>query len=109
MKSLLKVLAFIPLCIELLLLLTIFPKKAMGVVGGIHIVITVLLTVVGIGIVSRKRFIQQIGIMALVALTLLLGIMGYSDFVKWFSSIVGVAIFIYFTFLSIAIKKLAIS
>lgn len=105
MKSLLKILAFIPLGIELLLLFIVFPKKV-TVVWPTYIVITMLLTVIGIGIVSKKSITQRIGIIALVALTLLLCIMGYYDFVQWFSSIVGVVLFIYFTFVRIAIKKL---
>ena len=108
MKSLVKILAFIPLVIELLLLFIIFPNKVGGVVWTIHIPIVILLAVVGIGIVSKKKIIQQSGIFALVVLTVLLCIMGYYDFVQWFSSLVGVVVFIYFTIIGIVIKKLKI-
>lgn len=109
MKSLLKILAFIPLGIELLLLLVVFTNEVGGVVLVIHIAITMLLTFIGIGILSKKKAIQQVGCIALFALIVLLCIMGYYDFVQWFSSIVGVILFIYFTFVRIAIKKLEIT
>lgn len=108
MKSLFKILAFIPLGIELLLLLIILPNKVGGIVWTIHVPIVALLAIVGVGIFSEKKLIQQSGIVSLVALTLLFCIMGYYDFVKWFSSIVGIVIFIYFTIIKIAIKKLKI-
>lgn len=109
MKSLLKILAFIPLGIELLFLLVVFSDKVGGVIWVVHIAITMLLTFIGIGILSKKKVIQQVGGIALVALTVLLCVMGYYDYVQWFSSIVGIILFIYFTFVRIAMKKLGIS
>lgn len=108
MKSLFKILAFIPLGIELLLLLIILPNKVGGIVWTIHIPIVILLAIVRIGIFSEKKLIQQSGMLSLVVLTLLFCIMGYYDFIKWFSSIVGIVIFIYFTIIKIAIKRLKI-
>ena len=108
MKSLLKILAFIPLGIELLLLFVMFPNKTGGVIWTIHIPIAILLAVIAIGIVSRKKIIQQSGIAALIVLTGLLCIMGYYDYVQWFSSIVGVVIFMYFVIIRTVIKKLKI-
>lgn len=109
MKYLLKILAFIPLSIELLLLLVVFTNKVDGVVWVIHIALVTLLTLIGVGILSKKKVIQQVGNITLFALTLLLCIMGYYDFIQWFTSIVGVILFIYFTFVRIAIKKLEIA
>ena len=106
MKFLLKTLVFIPLCIELLLLLVVFQNKFAGVVWVTHISITILLTVIGIGIVSNKKILQQSGNSALIILTELLFVIGYYDYVQWFSSIIGVVIFIYFVVIKIAIKKL---
>ncbi|MBS5305977.1 hypothetical protein [Clostridium sp.] len=108
MKSLFKILAFIPLGIELLLLLIILPNKVGGILWTIHIPIVVLLAIVGVSIFSEKKLIQQSGIVSLVILTLLFCVMGYYDFIKWFSSIVGIVIFIYFAIIKIAIKKLKI-
>lgn len=62
----------------------------------------------GVSIFSEKKLIQQSGIVSLVILTLLFCVMGYYDFIKWFSSIVGIVIFIYFAIIKIAIKKLKI-
>ncbi|WP_195266855.1 hypothetical protein [Clostridium sp. 1001275B_160808_H3] len=104
MKSLLKILAFIPLGIELLLLLVIHSKVA-GMIWMIHIPITILLGIVGMGIVSKKKFIQRSGFGALIVLTVLLCIIGYYDYVKWFSSIVGMVIFMYYVIISILMKK----
>ncbi|MDU7363280.1 hypothetical protein [Clostridium sp.] len=108
MKSLFKILAFIPLGIELLLLLIILPNKVGGILWTIHIPIVVLLAIVGVSIFSEKKLIQQSGIVSLVILTLLFCVMGYYDFIKWFSSIVGIVIFIYFAIIKITIKKLKI-
>ena len=48
---------------------------------------------------------QRVGFVALIILTLLLCIVGYYDFIQWFSSIVGVVLCIYFVLLRVAVKK----
>lgn len=104
MKMLLKILAFIPLITELLMLSIMF-KKVGGVSWGIHIPIIILLAVVGNSIISKKKSLQRSGIGALIVLTVLLCIIGYYDYIKWFSSIVGIVIFMYFIIIRIAIRK----
>lgn len=101
---LLKILAFIPLITELLMLSIMF-KKVGGVSWGIHIPIIILLAVVGNSIISKKKSLQRSGIGALIVLTVLLCIIGYYDYIKWFSSIVGIVIFMYFIIIRIAIRK----
>lgn len=71
----------------------------------IHIPIVILLAVIGSGIISKRKNIQKSGIGALIVLTILLCIMGYYDYVQWFSSIVGIIIFMYFVIIGIAMKK----
>ena len=105
MKYLSKILAFIPLGIELLCI-AVFQNKGFGVFWVIHIPFAMILTFIGISILSKKKVIQQLGGIVLVALTVLLCVNGYYDYFKWFSSIVGIILFIYFTFVRIAIKKL---
>lgn len=107
MKVLLKILAFIPLGIELLLI-SIFQNKVFGAFWMIHIPFAMILTLIGISILSKKKVIQQLGDILLVVVTILLCINGYYDYFQWFSSIVGIILFIYFTFVRIAIKKLEI-
>ena len=98
-KSLLKILAFIPLGIEFLLLIV------SQVVLAIHIPIAILLTVIGTGIISNNKILKQSGNVSLIVLITLLCIMGYYDYLQWFSAIVGVVIFIYFAIIKIATKK----
>lgn len=109
MKYLLKTLAFIPLGIDLLLLFVLLPKKVSGILWTTHIPILILLVVIGIGICSKKKIIQQSGNIALVILTAMLCIIGYYDYIQWFSSIVGIIIFMYFTLIGVSIKKLKIA
>ena len=72
-----------------------------------HFTYTILLAVIGIGIISNQKTSQQTGFGALIILTIALCIMGYYDYWKWFSSIVGVFIFIYFVILIIIKKKIS--
>lgn len=105
MKYLLKILAFIPLTLHLLLLslLTIF-KKVTGI-SWISIPIIILLFIISYGIISNKKILRKISDIALIILTVLLCILGYYDFIQWFSSIVGIILFIYFMIIKMLIKK----
>lgn len=107
MKYLSKILAFIPLGIELLFI-AVFQNKVFGVFWIIHIPLAMILTFIGISILSNKKIIQKLGHIILVILTIFLCINGYYDYFQWFSSIVGIILFIYFTFIRIIIKKLKI-
>ena len=104
MKYLSKILVFIPLGIELLFI-TIFQSKVSGFFWLIHIPLAVILAFIGIGILSKKKIVQQLGNILLVVLTVVLCINGYYDYFQWFSTIVGIILFIYFTFVSIVIKS----
>lgn len=108
MKGLVKVLAFLPLGIELLVLLGVVLGSIGGAIWTIHIPITILLYITGCGIISKKKLIRQIGNVALLIVTIIHGIMGYYDYIKWFSTKVGIAIFIYFIIIKILAKILKI-
>lgn len=105
MKFLFKILAFIPLGIELLLMTLI--SDLIGAIMWISAIPSIiLLALIGFSIISKQKLIQQIGIGALIILTMLLCISGYYDYFKWFSSIVGIINFIYFLIIIAVIKKI---
>ncbi|CUP65468.1 hypothetical protein [Clostridium baratii] len=99
-------LAFIPLAIELLLILLTLYKNIGGVIWSTHFLIIILLFIIGMGLVSNKKLIQRIGIVALCVLTIFLSIIGYYDYIRWFSTIVGIVLFIYFAVVGMTMKKL---
>lgn len=104
MKKLLKVLAFIPLIIQLIIPIIIYNKIG-GIILEVQIPMVILLLITAIGVVSNKKNVRAIGLVALIILTLFLGILGYYDFIKWFSSIVGIIILGYFLLLRKLIRK----
>lgn len=105
-KGTLILLGFIPLIIELLLVLLTLYKNTGGILWSIHFPIIILLFTIGLGFVSNKKIMQRIGIVALCVLTIFLGIMGYYDYIRWFSTIVGIVLFIYFAVVGLTMKKL---
>lgn len=98
--------AFIPLVLDLLFILL---ANGNGVVWTVHIPILLLLAIIGISFISDKKLVQRLGIGALIVLTLLLSIIGYYDYLQWFSTIVGVVLLIYFVMIGMAMKKLSVS
>lgn len=104
MKLAAKILAFIPLVIELLLLIA---TANMGdIVLVIHTSITILLATIAISVISNKKIIQRVGFGAVVILTALFCIMGYYDYVQGFTLSTGIILLIYFIFIRMAIRIL---
>lgn len=103
-KAILGLLAFMPFVICLVMPLIIY-KKIGGVNWLIQFPMLVLLAVIGIGLVSRKKVVQIVGMVSLSVLTVFLGIMGYYDYIPWFSTIVGLILFVYFYMLKVVIRK----
>lgn len=97
-KNTLTIFAFTPVVIHLILLLALYESISLIT----HIPVILLLIVIGISIISDKKIVQQIGSVAIVILTIVLGIIGYYDYFQWFSLIVGIMLLAYF----IALKKL---
>ncbi|MBS4956255.1 MAG: hypothetical protein E7E64_06780 [Clostridium celatum] len=104
MKLAVKILAFIPLGIELLLLATL-PKEGWGNLE-IPILIAILLTIIGGCIINNNKIIQRTGVGSLAILTVLFCIVGYYDYIPGFSLGIGVVTFIYFIFIKIAYKDI---
>lgn len=60
------------------------------------IISAILLFITGIGLESNKKDLKTIGFCTLAIFTILYLIMGYYDYLKWTSSIVGIINLIYF-------------
>ncbi len=104
-KTILIILAFLPLAIEFIF--TSWGFRTFGSINWLmHVTIAVLLASIGVGLISTKKFMQWLGIGALATLTILLGIIGYYDYLQWFSTIVGIVLLAYFSVIGIAIKKM---
>ena len=108
MKFLVKVLSFLTLGMELLVTLVAVIGGIGGAITVIYIPLVILLAITGCGIISKRKLIRQIGNVALLIVTIIHGIMGYYDYIKWFSTKVGIAIFIYFIIINILAKILKI-
>lgn len=91
-------LAFMPF-----MLYVLGATKSLGV-SSMFLLCAMLLALVAFGIVSTKRVMNIIGYVALFVQTVVLSIMGYYDYIQWFSTVIGFSLLAYFLFIDRAIR-----
>lgn len=102
-KKFLLLLSFIPLFIRIIFILSFSNKGSID--WRINIPIIFLLLVTGISITSNKKFMEILSLISLIILIIVHLIVGYYDYIKWFSSIIGVILLIYFMFIKFFVKN----
>lgn len=105
-QNMLKLCVFAPLIIMSSLLSLVIPSKASGVSLMIYIPILISLATIGFSFLSNNKIIRKVGYGLLILLTIALCITGYYDYLKWFSTIVGIVNFLYLNFILMLLEKL---
>ncbi len=94
-------LAFIPFIIFLIFYISVFKYS-----NHLLMIVTLFLTfIIGLALIKKSNIIEILGIISLITFLLIFSIIGYYDYIKWASTIIGIIVVVYYIIIYLCLYK----